>query len=144
MILISHRGNINNSTGKSENNPNRICSVIDMGYHVEIDVWLKAGLLFLGHDSPDYQVDLDFLKNDALWCHAKNLDALQLMLKNDIHCFWHQTDDFTLTSRGYIWTYPNKKTCAKSIIVCDSIEEVEYYSSQDIYGICSDYVEILK
>ena len=26
-----------------------------------------------------------------------------------LNYFWHQTDDFTLTSHGYIWTYPGKK-----------------------------------
>jgi hypothetical protein len=31
--------------------------------------------------------------------------------------FWHQNDDFTLTSKNYIWTYPGQPYTASSVIV---------------------------
>ena len=34
---------------------------------------------------------------------------------SDIHCFRHQEDDVTLTSRGYMWTYPGKPLTEKQI-----------------------------
>ena len=58
-----------------------------------------------------------FLKKDGLWCHAKNIEALNLMLREGIHCFWHQEDDVTLTSKGYKWTYPGKQLTENSICV---------------------------
>jgi len=143
MILISHRGNINGPHPKQENNPNYLKKIADLGYNVEIDVWKIDEKLFLGHDDPTYQVSLNFLKNDKFWCHAKNLESLKALLDNDIVCFWHQNDDFTLTSNGYIWTYPRKEVCEKTIIVCHTIEETIRISQMDVSGICSDYVGVL-
>ena len=62
------------------------------------------------------------------------------MLKNNIRCFWHEGDDFTLTSNNVIWTYPNKEVTDRSIIVCKTLDETIEYSKMNIYGICSDYV----
>jgi hypothetical protein len=144
MFLISHRGNTNSIQQKQENNPFFLDKLLKIGYNVEIDVWLINNELFLGHDNPEYLIDLKYLKNELFWCHAKNLEALQFMIKNRIHCFWHQEDDFTLTSKGYIWTYPGKPVCERSIIVCRSKEETLEYSKFNIAGICSDYTESLK
>ena len=44
-----------------------------------------------------------------IWFHAKNIEAFYELLKLNIVCFWHQNDDVTLTSNGYIWTYPGKQ-----------------------------------
>jgi len=59
----------------------------------------------------------------------------------DINYFWHQTDDFTLTSRGYIWTYPKKEYFEKSVIV--NLDE-SVPKNLKVYGICSDYIENIK
>jgi hypothetical protein len=142
MIFISHRGNINGNNS-SENNPDYIRDTIGKGFDVEVDIWFKNEQLFLGHDYPQYLIDINFLKNDNLWCHAKNLQALEFMLRKNIHCFWHQEDDYTLTSRGYIWTYPDKPVCKNSIIVCKNLKETQSYANIDIVGICSDYVGAL-
>lgn len=146
MILISHRGNINNIDINKENLPENIRECIKFGFDVEIDVWKKDGEWFLGHDSPDYEIDLNFISQNktSLWCHAKNLEAFESMLQKDIHCFWHQEDDYTLTSKGYIWTYPNKPVCKNSVIVCKSLKETQYYANLDIAGICSDFIGALS
>ena len=31
--------------------------------------------------------------------------------------FWHQNDDYTITSKGYIWAYPGKKLNKNAIYV---------------------------
>ena len=139
MLLISHRGNLHGEK-KEENSPFLLDKVIKMGYNIEVDVWKISNDIFLGHDQPQYRVDGNYLKNDKLWCHAKNLDALEWLLENKITCFWHQEDNFTLTSNGLIWTYPGLEVTAKSIIVCKTLEETKKYFEKDIYGICSDYV----
>jgi|TARA_B100000315_G_C14499987_1_gene551857 hypothetical protein len=136
MILISHRGNLN---GKSnmENRPGYIHKALGQDFDVEIDVWwFGDGGYWLGHDKPQYHVDENFLENPRLWCHAKNIDALYKMNINSlIHCFWHQEDDVTLTSRGYLWTYPGKQLTSKSIAVLP-----EGKIPDDIAGVCSDYI----
>ncbi|MFX0072073.1 MAG: hypothetical protein ACFFAO_13375 [Candidatus Hermodarchaeota archaeon] len=143
MIFISHRGNLNGVNLSKENHPDYILKALEKNFDVEVDVWFSKGkeILFLGHDKPQYKTDIDFLKNDKLWCHAKNVDALNLMLKEKIHCFWHQEDDVTLTSKGYIWTYPNKPLTNKSICV---LPETDNQNFEGCAGVCSDYIEQYK
>ena len=137
MILISHRGNINGKDVQNENNPVYIDKALEDGFDVEIDVWYKDGIWYLGHDEPIYPINLEYLKNKKFWCHAKNIDALNLMLENDIHCFWHQDDDVTITSCGFMWTSPDTKLTEKSICV---LPEINNQSITKCAGICSDYI----
>jgi hypothetical protein len=137
MLLISHRGNINGKS-EQENHPSHIDYALKQGFDVEIDVWkVNEVEWYLGHDEPQYKIDLEFLKNDKLWCHAKNIKALFDMYNNNIHCFWHQEDDVTLTSKGYLWTYPNKELTENSICVLPEKQEIDI---KKCAGICSDYI----
>ena len=61
MILISHRGNTNGRFDSYENEPTYIDLAISRGYEVEIDVWFVDGMLYLGHDAPQYGINLSFL-----------------------------------------------------------------------------------
>tara|TARA_Y100000034_G_scaffold130569_1_gene189330 strand:- start:1673 stop:2110 length:438 start_codon:yes stop_codon:yes gene_type:complete len=137
MILISHRGNLKGKLPEYENDPGYIDEALNKGYEVEIDVWYKDKNWYLGHDGPQYEINLKYLKNDKFWCHAKNIEALNKMLKHDIHCFWHQEDDVTLTSKGFMWTYPGKPLTDKSICV---LPEKNNQIPKKALGICSDYV----
>lgn len=141
MILISHRGNIEGKVPESENNPLYINKALQRGYDVEIDVWYNNGAFYLGHDNPQYEVSINYLRNDKMWCHAKNVEALNLMLKENIHCFWHQEDDVTLTSRGHMWTFPGKETTDKSICI---LLEKDSKIPEKVFGICSDYIKNYK
>ena len=141
MIFISHRGNINGINKKYENNPTYIQLAINKGYNVEIDVWYKNAF-FLGHDRPQFKVSQKFLENKKFWCHAKNLEALEKLQKLKTKYFWHQEDDYTLTSNGYIWTYPGKKLSEKSICVLPELNKKKLLKS--ISGICSDFIERYK
>ena len=136
MIKIAHRGNIYGQNTKDENNPDYVMDALSNGYHAEVDVWFVGSQWYLGHDSPQYLISKDFLLNPMLWCHAKNKESLFNMRKMmGIHFFWHQDDDYTLTSKGYVWTYPGKDTMDGSIIVCGKDLPDGFFS-----GICSDYV----
>lgn len=140
MKLISHRGNIDGRSDR-ENEPARILECLELGYDVEIDVWSIDGEIFLGHDEPQYKVDLSFLRDDRLWCHAKNVNALtDMLLAGNIHCFWHQEDDYTITSRGFVWAFPGRALTEKSIAVMP--ERVNYTRDElsVCEGICSDNI----
>ena len=138
MILISHRGNINGPAPDQENHPDYILQALKKVQAVEIDVWYQDNSWALGHDSPTYEINKHFLLNESFWCHAKNIDALVRMNLLGNHYFWHQRDDASLTSRGYIWTYPGKKLTSMSIAVMP--EEVGLEKVPDCAGICSDYI----
>ena len=140
MILIAHRGNMTGSNIQRENEPLYIIEALEKSFDVEVDVWWKDDGFWLGHDEPQYQVKEEFLQNIKLWCHAKNIDALNQMIENGkIHCFFHQEDDVTLTSKGYLWTYPGKQLTSNSIAVLP-----EGNVPDGIAGICSDNVGSYK
>ena len=71
------------------------------------------------HGMKGEEIDFEWLLDNSryLWIHCKNLDALYaLHAQEDLNYFWHQEDDFTLTSQGIIWTYPNKPITNRSVI----------------------------
>ncbi len=141
MIFISHRGNISGIRSSDENNPNYINAALKLGYEVEVDVRFENGKFFLGHDFSQYHVDIQFLLNNKIWCHAKTKDALEALEKIKAHYFWHQEDDYTITSKGFIWTYPGKELFEKSICV---LPENHDYENFNCLGICSDFIEKYK
>ena len=111
MKFIAHRGNLKGRDPDNENRPEYIDEAISQGFDVEIDVWFSGGYYLLGHDIPQYMVDLQWLLDRAeyLWCHAKNLDALHDLIQYPkLNVFWHQEDDYTMTTHNFIWTYPGK------------------------------------
>ena len=137
---ISHRGNIYGVNKDTENNPHHIQKLLNHTLQVEIDVWYIRNNWFLGHDYPQYQVDLTFLLSKGLWCHAKNLNSLYYMLKHGVeHCFWHQEDDYTLTSSGFIWTFPNKAINDNCIIV--DLNPKWKLKNYKCWAVCTDFIE---
>jgi hypothetical protein len=141
MIYISHRGNINGKDEKKENTKEYILNALSYGYDVEVDVWYKDDRWFLGHDEPIHEIQINFLKQKKLWCHAKNFSSLRLMIKNDIHCFWHEEDKVTLTSQNYLWAFPGMQPMEGSIAVMPEINDEDV---SKCIGICSDYIERYK
>ena len=142
MIKIAHRGNLNGSS-PLENSPGFLLEAISKNFDVEVDIRLTDTGWFLGHDGPVYKVGdlfIDQIK-DSAWFHCKNLEALEKLDNKVYKYFWHQNDDFTLTSNGFIWTYPNKTITTKSIIVDLNLDGDYHYTIP--YGICTDYANLL-
>ena len=142
MLLIAHRGNINGRFELWENEPTYIDKAIKEGFDVEIDVWYKDNILWLGHDKPDYDVDFRWFKDriSKLWIHCKNIEAVEFFssVEYDFNFFWHQEDTLTLTSKKYIWAYPGKQPIVNSIAVMPEINEDDI---SQCLGICSDYIK---
>jgi len=154
MVLIAHRGNTMGPNPADENNPVYIQKALNLGFHVEIDVWMREGSVFLGHDEPQYLTTLEFIKHDTkIICHAKTVATFQFLLANGLHCFYHNIDRATLTSNGKIWLYPGIETCKLGILVMPEWKNINYGTNtwlefilQNInkcYGVCSDYVQII-
>ena len=118
MKLIAHRGNLEGPNPDKENQPDYITSALKAGHDVEVDVWYQNKKWYLGHDNPKYQVKYDFLAERKFWLHAKNGDAFHLLLEDfTLNVFWHTDEDWVLTSKRYIWTYPTKQLYPESICV---------------------------
>lgn len=143
MIKIAHRGNLDGPSWK-ENQPQYLIDSIDAGYDIELDLWRVSNYLWLGHDGPQYLVTESFLLEigHAAWIHCKNLDALHFLNTTfpQLNYFWHQGDDYTMTSQGYIWAYPNKDITGNVVIV--DLDNSNY-NSINAMGVCSDYAATL-
>jgi len=137
MRLIAHRGNTFGVNRTDENKPDYILAALEQGYDCEIDLWSVDWQFWLGHDEPQYKIKGNFLRDKRLWCHAKNVEALRVMLNMGVHCFWHQEDDYTVTSQGWIWAYPNKPGNARTIAVMPELHNTD---TAGFAGVCSDYV----
>lgn len=144
VILISHRGNLRGKSVHFENHPKYVDLAIKQGFDVEIDIWFQNSL-FLGHDKPKFKVEDDWLlkRKDKLWIHCKNIEAIEWFYYNKkFNYFWHQDDTLTLTSKGYIWVYPDKQPVNGSIAVLPELHP-DIDTSQCI-GICSDEINKYK
>ena len=150
MIIISHRGNIDGPDLNQENSPKYLEKAIELGFEIEIDLWVQDNLKFyLGHDRPEYLIELKWIENhrEKLWIHCKNFLALKILkdLSLNLNFFWHETDKFTITSKGFIWTFPGNPVNKNSIMVypehpLNAKFRTEIKSDQ-VFGICTDFAE---
>jgi hypothetical protein len=117
-----------------------IDEAISAGFDVEIDLRVIGDDFFLGHDHPQYKINLDWLlkRKNNLWIHLKNINSLYYMNK-ELHYFWHESDQFTITSKGIIWTYPGFIKNAITVI-----KTKQKNIPTNIFGICTDYVDYYK
>lgn len=145
MKLIAHRGNMLGPNPKLENSPEYIDDAIKNGFEVEIDLRLIDGQLFLGHDYDGvlYLINWEFLydRQDSLWIHCKDAESLEYCLDNSLRCFYHNVDQYTMTSNGLIWAYPGSPIICNTIYICVLPEEKKQAVPENIYGVCSDYVK---
>ena len=63
----------------------------------------------------------------------------KLELAMGIHCFYHKSDDYVMTSQGWIWAYPGQPGGKYTIAVHP--EKLHPGDVQKFAGVCSDYVE---
>jgi hypothetical protein len=148
MRYIAHRGLFKGPDVNIENTPQQIDLAIGKGYDVEVDVWCINNELFLGHYYPLRKVDVKWLSKRPLWVHCKNVEALEYFqsIPYKLNYFWHQNDNYTLTSDEYIWVNPGNKLTESSVMVMpEHIDpNLQNTISVECFGICSDYVEQIK
>jgi hypothetical protein len=60
-------------------------------------------------------------------------------MNKELHYFWHESDQFTITSKGIIWTYPGFIKNAITVI-----KTKQKNIPTNIFGICTDYVDYYK
>jgi hypothetical protein len=149
VTLIAHRGNLDGPIPEKENSPEYIDFAIERGYDVEIDLRLKDGEFYLGHDEPQYLVDADWIAErlDFLWVHIKDFAALREVTESSLlgsdymNYFCHEGDKYTLTSRGFIWAHdwsnPLNNWCIVPLLDKKSVAD---YTQTEFFGVCSDYI----
>lgn len=148
MYLIAHRGNIFGPNSGRENTENYILECLELGYDCEIDVWVKDDQIFLGHDGPAELTSIEFIleHKDRLWIHCKNFAALERFVNdNCFNCFFHDKDDYTITSKGIVWGNIDSKCISNMICVMPEKYKHKFvYPEQKCIGVCSDYIHKYK
>lgn len=151
MKIISHRGNLEGPDPSTENTLSQIYKCLDKGFDVEVDVWILDNQICLSHDNPTHFekkeiVELkDFYElSGNLWIHCKNREALEFFSNKSFHYFWHESDRYTLTSRGFGLVLVGQFPYKNSVIMLP--EKISLYSPpygydyiKSSYGICTDY-----
>ena len=148
MKYIAHRGLLKGPNKDLENHPQQIETALNLGFDVEVDLWVVNNKLYLGHDDPQYRICYSWLEDNRLWVHAKNTEALDYLVVNNIteNYFWHDRDRYTLTSSGYVWANIGEPLTRKSVMVMPEIVDPKLENTIDIicFGICSDYIQQIK
>jgi hypothetical protein len=150
LRIISHRGNLN-GPGQRENHPAQIDTCLESGFESEVDLWVRNGRLFLGHDFGIYKIDFEWLRErqNLLWVHCKNIESLLYLTEIEdpkLNYFWHQNDNYTLTSTKKIWVFPGQALSPGCIAVLPEIWLKEEWSSElsNCFAICTDFPEKFK
>lgn len=146
MIVISHRGNICGSVPEKENRPSYIDVAIQMGYEVEVDIRYINNEFWLGHDEPQYKIELSWIKlrKDKIWFHCKdqNSSIKFLELNDNFKYFCHKNDDYVLTSTGNIWVHDlNSYITEKCIIPLLGLSDIKNYKNSTPGFVCTDFVK---
>lgn len=118
--FIAHRCNIYGPQPDTENTLTRIERLLEVyEFDAEIDVWSVGDRLFLGHDGPKEEISITTLSfyKDRLWVHCKNIDALY-RLQTICNCFYHTDEDYALTTKGYVWKYPDVYYRGNLVAIC--------------------------
>ena len=137
MKLIAHRGNTAGARPEFENTIPYLLYAVRQGYDVEFDIWKLGCEYYLGHDYPATLVQISELEliGEHGWFHAKNINALN-SLKGYFNTFFHNNDDMTLTSSGFIWSHNG--IINPGGIVCMPDLEQESYLLHNAAGVCHD------
>jgi len=151
MKIIAHRGNLSGAEPEKENTLVRIKECISYGFDVEIDLRLIDKDFVLGHDKPEEIIELSEIIDlaDKLWIHCKNVEVLEEFISQNygkqLNFFWHDKDNYTLTSKGYIWSYPKSYLTSNCICVMPEwsmkLNNIDLIQTYNIAGVCTDFPE---
>lgn len=149
MKIISHRGNIRGPIPDRENKPSYIDAAIGCGFDVEIDLRFDGDKLWLGHDSPEVEVNESWLKSrrDHLWIHCKDLrSAIKITeMDNGFTFFCHSNDPYVLISNGKIWVHE-----AQCSLTCDTViplmdeKDLHEKIDQKVFAVCTDFPKLAE
>lgn len=159
MKIISHRGNLKGIDPFKENDPNHLDYVLNSRptFLIEVDVWgdSRTNSLSMGHDEPVHHVDPIWVAKhrNRLILHCKNREAMEIVSElngttNAIEYFYHQNDEYTITSKQNIWVHPRAVPAKNSYwVINDDIFNgdrdwlYDWIMKSAVMGICTDYPE---
>jgi len=147
MIIISHRGNTRGPNPEFENHPSYVDQAL-LEHQVEVDIHCNNGEFWLGHDSPQYKINLEWLikRKNKLWIHCKNISAAQILSvyrKEEFNFFGHSNDKYVVSSNGYVLSIGCFVNNEKTIIVMPEVFSVKL-NSCFVGGVMTDYANEIQ
>lgn len=147
-LLISHRGNTDGMNPVRENSVSYIKEALEKGYQVMVDLWLVGTEhLAMGTERALHAVDLAFLKENNVICHAQTVETLEFLLAHEVHCFYATgADHRALTNGGLIWTQGDPKITQRCIMAMPEwfIPDLSSLAHIKCSGICSDRIQEVR
>ena len=132
-----------------ENQFDYIKSAFNTCGRVEIDLQTHNGMLYLGHDKPQEQVNseiIEFLKRPGVYVHSKDTVSIPRLLTHQCHVFYHESDPVVFTSRGYIWCFPGHyvKDITRAIWLDMPWCPLPRDKERHCWAVCGDYWDPYK
>lgn len=141
-LIISHRGNQTGRQESEENSPNYIREALRSGFYCEVDFWVQGSALKLGHDKGQFLIDAFWISDftNHLIFHCKNEEAIDFCDRNNLHWFYHKNDEYTITSKGWVWGYPGSKPVTSKFVILDLDDHLtgNFGISKNVYAVCTD------
>jgi len=139
MKVYAHRANQNGSNINLENTKIATWNCFNKGYNVELDIRLKDGKLYLGHDEPKDEIVREFLEDSRILAHAKTWQTFEYLLRyKQIHSFFQSLDDVSITSQGYRIWHQNSGKC-RDFGNKDIVVDLDWSTTCEAYGIITNY-----
>jgi len=144
--LIAHKGLWQGSDNNTANTTKQLKMALKAGYDVECDIIERDGKLWLGHDEPKEEIDIEFLKDSRIFAHAKDERAYKILIKENIQSFMQNNEILSEIENSNLWWVNSnyKVPYGKSFKNC-----IIHYSNKDlicngveIFGIYGDYVGV--
>jgi len=151
MRVISHRGNVFGPGSQCERK--NIERAYELGYDVELDVWIVNEQFYVGHDEPLYELPLEWIDSamaDRTWFHAKNIFAYNALKGLGVRTFMH-ADESWAPIGALQWHHPRLNdsiTFKENDVVLDvnghARIDIERVRKTPPYAICTDWADDWK
>jgi hypothetical protein len=142
--ILAHRANYD-GPGSGENSRDALDACVSLGFEVELDIWARGEVLWVGHDDPLWPCDPAHLRSIPVLAHAKNIEAAAALAASNVPFFCLDGDDFGMCSTGEIWTNYGAPAVASSIVCSPELvgadEPITAFLARHrhVAGVCTDH-----
>jgi hypothetical protein len=146
MIIYAHRGNVSGISPR-ENHPDFIRLALEQGFGVEVDLWQVEGRWLLGHDGPQFPIEIAAFDRPDVIFHLKTPHLPSLAFAD---AFALDQDPYALTLRGRLWTNYGQPVSATSIACAPELvratEPLAEFAARcsQAFGVCTDHASELQ
>jgi hypothetical protein len=69
---------------------------------------------------------------------SKNIDALKVLVSQNVNCFFHKSDDVVLNSKGHLWILAGKNLKKSISALPEMSNNINLFNCA---GICSNFIK---